>query len=92
MDAVERRKEASPGFRRTSETADALFTPSTQTRLVLPVLFGASLLALVMGAFYINEGASGFGWSVIGIGVLGVTFAVFARRLFQRRLQNGADE
>jgi hypothetical protein len=92
MDAVQRRKEASPGFRQVSESADALFTPSTQMRLVVPVMSAASLLTLVMGAFYVQQGATGFGWSVIVIGLLGAALAVFARRVFQRRLQNRLDE
>ena len=91
MDAVERHKEASPGFRQVSEAADALFTPSSQVRLVIPVMLASALLAVLMGAFYVQQGATGFGWSVIIFGLLAAALALYLRRVFQRRLQDDLD-
>lgn len=88
LSAVERKKDESPGFREVSESVDTLFTPSFQVRYAIPVLLGTALLLLVLGAFYIREGASGFGWTVVVGSLLFAALALAMRRVFLRRLRD----
>lgn len=86
LSAFERRKDKSPSFREASDSLDTLFTPGFQVRYATPFILGCALLILVLGAFYVQEGAYSFGWALIIGSLLFAALAVFLRRIFQRRL------